>query len=95
MIFLSPRNRYLLVEEKHVTVSKQEQDRGFVLPTNYKEKIEPYKIMRVVEDSNGKYEPESLVLVPTNVLEEVTLNNEKFYLVVDNYVIAVVQETED
>ncbi len=51
--------------------------------------------MRVVEDSNGKYEPESLVLVPTNVLEEVTLNNEKFYLVVDNYVIAVVQETED
>ncbi len=95
MIFLSPRNRYLLVEEKHVTVSKQEQDRGFVLPTNYKEKVEPYKVMRVVEDSNGKYEPESLLLVPTNVLEEVELSEQKFYLVLDNYVMAVIKELED
>lgn len=94
MIFLSPRNRYLLVEEKHVTISKQEE-RAFVLPTDYKEKREPYKVMRVVEDSNGRFEPESLILVPTNVLEEVDINQQKFYLVTDNYVMAVVKELED
>lgn len=94
MIFLSPRNRYLLVEEKHVTISKQEE-RTFVLPTDYKEKRDPYKIMRVVEDSNGRFEPESLILVPTNVLEEVVINEQKFYLVTDNYVMAVVKELED
>jgi len=95
MIFVSPRNRYLLVEEKHAIVSIQEKDRGFVLPTNYKEKVEPYKVMRVIEDSNGKYEAESLILVPTNVLEEVELSDQKFYLVLDNYVMAVIKELED
>ena len=95
MIFVSPRNRYLLVGEKHVIVSIQEKDRGFVLPTNYKEKVEPYKVMRVIEDSNGKYEAESLILVPTNVLEEVELSDQKFYLVLDNYVMAVIKELED
>jgi len=93
MYFLSPRNRYLLVEEEHVTVTKQEE-RSFVLPTNYKEKEEPYKVMRVIEDSNGKYSPESLILVPTNVLEEVEINKEKFYLVTDNYILATVTKVE-
>ena len=94
MYFLSPRNRYLLVEEKHVTVTKQEE-RAFVLPTDYKEKREPYKAMRVIEDSNARFEPESLILVPTNVLEEIDINEQKFYLVTDNYVLAVVNELED
>ena len=93
MYFLSPRNRYLLVEEEHVTVTKQEQ-RSFVLPTNYKEKEEPYKVMRVIEDSNAKYPPESLILVPTNVLEQVDIDNEKFYLVTDNYILATVTKVE-
>ena len=92
MYFLSPRNRYLLIENKQDTVPVQE--RSFVLPTNYREKDEPYKVMRVIEDSNDKYEPESLILVPANVLEEIEINNEKFYLVTDNYIIAVVTETE-
>lgn len=92
MYFLSPRNRYLLIENKQDTLPVQE--RSFVLPTNYRGKDEPYKVMRVIEDSNNKYEPESLILVPTNVLEEIEINDEKFYLVTDNYIIAVVTETE-
>jgi hypothetical protein len=96
MYFLSPRNRYLLVEEQHVTYIKEEE-RSFVLPIDYKEKREPYKIVRVIEDSNGKYSPESLILVPTNVLEEIEIKDQKFYLVTDNYILAVVSEikTED
>jgi hypothetical protein len=94
MYFLSPRNRYLLVEEEHVTVTKQEE-KGYLLPMNYREREQPYKIVRVIEDANAKYEPESLILVPTNVLEEVEINKQKFYLVTDNYILATVTKTED
>lgn len=93
MYFLSPRNRYLLVEEEHVTVTKQEE-KAYLLPTNYREKEPPYKVVRVIEDSNAKYPPESLILVPTNVLEQVDINNEKFYLVTDNYILATVTKVE-
>lgn len=94
MYKLTPKNRYLLVEAKEVITDKQEE-RSFVLPIDYREKEQPYKIMRVIEDSNNKYEPQSLILVPTNVLEEVTINQQKFYLVTDNYILASVREAEE
>jgi hypothetical protein len=90
MYVLKPKNRYLLVANRSVKVSLQE--RSFVLPTDYREKDEPYKVMRVIEDSNNKYEPESLILVPTNVLEEIVIDKQKFYLVTDNYILATVTE---
>lgn len=91
MFYLSPKNRYVLVEQR----SEKATQRSFVLPTDYKEKIEPYKIVRVIEDSNNKYMPETLIVVPTNVLEEVAIDNQKFYLVTDNYILATVSELEE
>lgn len=92
MYYLSPRNRYILVEEKQQEV---EEERSFVLPAGYKQDILYHKIMRVIEDSSGNYEPESLILVPTNVLEEVDIDGQKHYLVGENYVIAVVTQLEN
>lgn len=91
MFYLSPKNRYVLVEQR----SEKATQRSFVLPTDYKEKLEPYKIVRVIEDSNNKYMPETLIVVPTNVLEEVAIDNQKFYLVTDNYILATVSELEE
>lgn len=91
MFYLSPKNRYVLVEQR----SEKATQRSFVLPTDYKEKLEPYKVVRVIEDSNNKYMPETLVVVPTNVLEEVAIDNQKFYLVTDNYILATVSELEE
>jgi hypothetical protein len=51
--------------------------------------------MRVIESSSGKYEPESLVLVATNVVEEVEISKQKYYLVSENYIMAVVTEMEN
>lgn len=90
MIYLSPRNNYLLVEQLDVKV--QEQKHAFVLPTDYKEKEKPYKVVRVIEDSTDNYFAETLVLVPTHMLEEVELDGVKHYLITQNHVIAVVQE---
>lgn len=92
MYYLSPRNKYVLVEEKNETV---EEKRSFVLPAGYKQDIVYHKIMRVIEDSTGQYEPESLVLVPVNVLEEIDIEGQKHYLVSENYIMAVVTQMEN
>ena len=88
MYYLSPRNKYLLVEKLDVIV--EEPKHSFVLPTDYKEKEKPYKVVRVIEDSTEKYEPESLILVPTHMLEEIDLDGEKHYLIQENHVLATV-----
>ena len=89
MYYLSPRNKYLLVEQLAVKVETQQQH-AFVLPTDYKEKEKPYKVVRVIEDSTEKYEPESLILVPTHMLEEIQLDNQTHYLIQENHVLATV-----
>jgi len=92
MLYLSPRNRYLLVEEKSITIEEQ---RAFVLPESFKKVLSHYKIVRVVEDSNMKYEPESLIMVPSNMIEEIEINEQKFSLILENYILAVVSEIGD
>jgi len=90
MYYLSPRNNYLLIEPVEVTEEKPQQ--AFLLPTDYKEKEKPYKVMRVIEDSTEKYEPESLILVPSHMIEEVELEGQKHFLVTQNYVIATITQ---
>jgi co-chaperonin GroES (HSP10) len=90
MYYLSPQNNYLLIEPLEVTEEKPQQ--AFLLPTDYKEKQKPYKVMRVIEDANDKYRPESLILVPSHLIEEVEIESEKHYLIPQNYVIATVTE---
>jgi len=89
MYYLSPRNRYLLVEQLAVKVEVQPQH-AFILPTDYKEKEKPYKVVRVIEDSTEKYEPESLILVPTHMLEEIEIDNQTHYLIQENHILATV-----
>lgn len=87
MYYLSPRNNYLLVEHTEV---KEEVQHSFVLPKDYKEKDKPYKVVRVIEDATDTYSPETLVLVPSHMLEEVELDEQKHYLITQNHVIATV-----
>jgi len=89
MYYLSPRNKYLLVESTDVKVVEQ-PERAFLLPEDYKQKDKPHKVVRVIEDSTQQYEPESLILVPTHMLEEIELDGEKHYLIQENYVLATV-----
>jgi co-chaperonin GroES (HSP10) len=89
MYYLSPRNRYLLVEQLAVKVEVQPQH-AFILPADYKEKEKPYKVVRVIEDSTEKYEPESLILVPTHMLEEIEIDNQTHYLIQENHILATV-----
>lgn len=91
-MFLSPRNRYILVEP--VETKKKVEERAFVLPNEHEE-MERYKVVKVIDDSNALYLPDSYILVPTQMLEKIELNGHDYYLITDNYVIAVVIKTEE
>lgn len=93
MYYLSPKNRYLLVEPVEQD-KKEEEQRAFFIPTEQQEE-EAYKVVRIIEDSNNKYEPESLVLVPTHLLEKVEISGKINYLITENYIIATVTKLED
>lgn len=93
MYFLSPRNRYVLVEPVQQD-KKEEEQRAFFIPTEQQQE-EAYKVVRVIEDSNSKYEPESLVLVPTHLLEKIEISGQINYLITENYIIATVTKLED
>ena len=73
-MFLSPRNRYILVEP--VETIKKVEERAFVVPDQYEE-VERYKVAKVIDDSTAAYSPDSYVLVPTQMLEKVELNEQK------------------
>ena len=91
-MFLSPRNRYILVEP--IETKKKVEERAFVLPNEYQE-VERYKVVKVIDDSTASYLPDSHILVPTQMLEKVEINGREYYLITDNYVIAVVIPTEE
>jgi uncharacterized protein YrzB (UPF0473 family) len=93
MYFLSPKNKYMLVEPVQQD-KKEEEQRAFYIPDE-NGKTEEYQIVRVIEDSNFKYEPESLVLVPSHLLERIEINGQTNYLITENYVIASVTKLED
>lgn len=93
MYYLSPKNKYMLVEPVEQD-KKEEEQRAFFIPDE-NNRTEEYKIVRVIEDSNCKYEPESLVLVPTHLLEKIEISGKTNYLITENYVIASVTKLED
>ena len=53
MYYLSPKNKYMLVEPVEQD-KKEEEKRAFFIPDE-NNRTEEYKIVRVIEDSNFKY----------------------------------------
>jgi hypothetical protein len=51
--------------------------------------------MRVIEDSTGNYEPECLILVPTHSIEAIEIDKQKYFIVPENHIIALVTEMEN
>jgi uncharacterized protein YrzB (UPF0473 family) len=93
MYFLSPKNKYILVEPVEQD-KKEEEKRAFFIPDE-NGKTEEYQIVRVIEDSNFKYEPESLIVVPSHLLERIEISGQTNYLITENYVIATVTKLKE
>ena len=89
---IRPVNRYLYVENN--TKEAIEQETGILLPDDFKPKEERYisVIVRAwasdVRFSDYLVEG-AAVIVDRTMLEEISLNNETFTVIQDNYVIAI------
>tara|TARA_Y100001963_G_scaffold153348_1_gene239950 strand:- start:1670 stop:1972 length:303 start_codon:yes stop_codon:yes gene_type:complete len=89
-----PFNRYIRIKP----IEDQDSDSTVVLvPDGYK--LEPkYKAWEVVSQSdacNLSAPTGAHVVVESSMVEEIDLNDTKYYLVLENYVIAILGEPKD
>ena len=89
MMKIKPLNRHLLVYKKP---EEKKEDLGFILPEDYKPKVEKYsvvKVLAIAEDSKLKdIEIGNEVVVETSMLFDVTANT----LILENYVYGLIDE---
>tara|TARA_Y100000310_G_C20683691_1_gene817633 strand:+ start:3252 stop:3569 length:318 start_codon:yes stop_codon:yes gene_type:complete len=90
----SPRNRHLYIE---IVDQKKEEEPQILLPEDYKPIKEEYILARLIDwapDCNGNYLDDDIVVVKQNMIEEIKTGKEIFHLVLENYVMGVLEEEE-
>jgi len=90
---LSPKNDWVQVTPA-LDKKEEENEKSLVaLPEDYRPMERPYKAVSVIKDSltGAKgYKVGDAVVVPTHVIREVEIRDNKFYLVERNHIMAVV-----
>ena len=87
-MLLTPKNRHIQVEEISAIA---ENDKGFVLPDDYKPPAKEYECYRVItqaEDCTHSYTPGDVVAVERHMVKNLDVDGSKYLLVLENYVLA-------
>ena len=91
---LDPRNRHLLLE---LLPEEEEQEKSAVLlPDGYKPVQNRYVAARLLErapDCNIECSLDSVIVVENSMVNEVSYNGHTFHLVLENYVLGVIEES--
>tara|TARA_Y100000593_G_C4229764_1_gene296358 strand:- start:700 stop:975 length:276 start_codon:yes stop_codon:yes gene_type:complete len=91
-MLLDPRNRHLLVE---VLPEEEEKEKSAVLlPDNYRPSKSPHVAVRLLErapDCSIECSHGSVLIVEGSMLNEITYNNHVFNLILENYVLGVIE----
>ena len=90
---LNPKNGWIQVDLAFDKKEEEIEKSLVALPEDYKPMENPYKAVSVVEDPDlGKkcYKVGEVVVVPTHVIREVEIRDNKFYFVERNHIMAVV-----
>ena len=95
---LHPRNRHLLVE---LLPEEEKQKSEVLLPDNYKPTTERYVPVRVIERApdcsidnemySAPFVEGNIVIVEGSMLSEVKYGGETFHLVLENYVLGIIE----
>ena len=91
-MILDPRNRHLLVA---LIPDEEEQEKSTVLlPDNYRPSKSPHVAVRLLEkalDCKIECSHGSVLIVEASMLSEIVHNNQTFHLVLENYVLGVIE----
>ena len=91
-MMLNPRNRHLLVVPQDE--DEQEEERAVLLPDNYRKPQSPYatvSVLSVAPDVSQLLMAGDTLVVERSMLKEVTFEGETFYLVLENYILGLVE----
>jgi co-chaperonin GroES (HSP10) len=89
---LNPRNRHLLVIPQDE--EEQEEDRAVLLPESYRKPQSPFaavSVLSVAPDVSQLLMAGDTLVVERSMLKEVTFEGETFYLVLENYILGIVE----
>jgi len=91
-MILNPRNRHLLVIPQDE--EEQEEERAVLLPENYRKPQSPFAVVSVLSvapDVSQLLMAGDTLVVERSMLKEVTFEGETFYLVLENYILGIVE----
>ena len=87
-MILIPKNRYIQIEELG---SAKEEEKGFVLPDDYKAPAKDYDYYRVVaqaSDCSLALKNGDTIAVERHMVKNIEFHEQKYSLVLENYVLA-------
>jgi len=91
-MMLNPRNRHLLVIPQDE--EEQDEERAVLLPENYRKPQSPYAVVSVLSvapDVSQLLMAGDTLVVERSMLKEGTFEGETFYLVLENYILGIVE----
>ncbi len=91
-MILEPRNRHLLVVPGDI--HEEEEERAVLLPDNYRKPQSPYaavSVLAVAPDVGQHILAGDMLMVERSMLKEVPFEGETFYLVLENYILGVIE----
>ena len=88
---LRPVNRHILVG---YSPPQESTDSGILLPDDYKPPTEDYVVVNVLavsEDVSIRCNTDDQIVIDKKMLEEISVNHSIYYLILENYVIGVIE----
>jgi co-chaperonin GroES (HSP10) len=88
-MILNPKNNWIEVELSFD--KKKESESLIALPDDYKPTESPYKAVSMKCDPLGEYKYGDVLVVPSHIIREIEVRDNKFYLVERGHIMAVVE----
>ena len=88
---LRPVNRHILVD---YFPPQESADTGILLPDDYKPPTEDYVLVNVLaisDDVSIRCNTDDQIVIDKKMLQEITVGHSNYYLILENYVIGVIE----
>ena len=92
---LKPRNRHILITPDFIQNARQRQQVGILLPEDYTETTSKYcaaRVNAISPDVSVDINNNSDILVDRGMIEAIEHNGETSYMILENYVIAQIED---
>ena len=88
---LRPVNRHIVVD---YSPPQENADSGILLPDDYKPPTEDYVLVDVLaisDDVSIRCDTDDQIVIDKKMLQEITVGHSSYYLILENYVIGVIE----